>query len=136
MGYIMGTLLEAGLPINEAIHSITDATFFYAYKRFYKFLGKSVEEGNSFKISFEKYKKVKKILPATLRQMIIAGESSGRLSETLIRIGKTFEDRNENTSKNVTVALEPILLVIVWLGVMALALAVILPVYNLVGQLG
>ena len=46
-----------------------------------------------------------------------------------------YETKTEDTAKNITVLLEPILLVIVWLGVVAVALAVILPLYSLLGNL-
>jgi hypothetical protein len=67
--------------------------------------------------------------------MIVAAEQSGTLAETLLRIGQSFEERTQNATKNLAVILEPILLVIVWIGVMAVALAVILPIYSLIGSL-
>ncbi|MEQ1678777.1 MAG: SH3 domain-containing protein, partial [Chitinophagaceae bacterium] len=70
-----------------------------------------------------------------IQQLVAAGEQSGNLSKTLITIGETFESRTDETTKNLTVLLEPILLVIVWGGVVSVALAVILPIYNLIGGL-
>ena len=46
-----------------------------------------------------------------------------------------YEVKTETTAKNVSVLLEPILLVIVWLGVVAVAVAVILPLYSLLGAI-
>ena len=46
-----------------------------------------------------------------------------------------YETKTEDTAKNISVLLEPILLVIVWLGVVAVAVAVILPLYSLLGSL-
>ena len=73
-------------------------------------------------------------MPTPIQQLIIVGEKSGNLPETLLAISQSFEAKTELTTKNLTVILEPILLVIVWLGVVAVALAVILPIYSLIGS--
>jgi type IV pilus assembly protein PilC len=133
MGYIMGTLLEAGLPIIDTLRSLAEASTFYKYKKLYTFLGKSIEDGNTFQQSFDAYKKINKLVPATIRQMIMAGEQSGHLPQTFFSIGEAYEEKVDNTTKDLAVILEPILLVIVWLGVVGVALAVILPIYSLIG---
>ena len=53
----------------------------------------------------------------------------------LKNIGEVYENKSVNTIKNLTTALEPILLIFVWFGVMAVALSVILPIYSLIGGL-
>ncbi len=134
-GYLLGTLLEAGVPVTQALDSLYKATVFPRYKKLYAHLRESVQEGNSFHKSFLSYKKTSTLVPIAIQRLIVTGEQSGNLSATFFKISTTFEERTENTTKNVTVILEPILLVIVWLGVVAVALAVILPIYNLVGGL-
>lgn len=134
-GYLLGTLLQAGVPVTQALDSLYNATLFPRYKKLYAHLRDSVQEGNSFQKSFTSYKKSFGLVPVTIQRLIITGEQSGNLAETFLKISATFEERTENTTKNVTVILEPILLVIVWLGVVAVALAVILPIYSLIGGL-
>ena len=134
MGFILGTLLDAGLPIVAALKSLTQSTGYFAHKKLYTFLQEQIEEGKSFQISFNIYKGAKKIIPIPIQQMIVASEQSGRLAETLLNIGKTFEDKAEDTTKNLAVLLEPIMLVFVWLGVIGVAIGVVLPIYSLVGQ--
>jgi len=134
-GFILGTLLKAGLPVLQAINSLEQSTTIRTYKKFYRYLQDSVEEGNSFQKSFSVYKQTNKLMPSSMEQMIIAGEKSGRLAETLIKVGQAYEEKTETTTKNLTVILEPILLIIIWLGVVAVALAVILPIYSLIGGL-
>jgi len=64
----------------------------------------------------------------------VAAEQSGRLPSVLLEIGKIYDDKTENTTKDLAIMLEPILLVVVWIGVVLVALSVILPIYTLVGQ--
>lgn len=134
-GYLLGTLLGAGLSVVEAVDSLEQASTFFKYKAFYKHLKQQLDEGNSFQKSFLSYQKRAKLMPAPVQQLIVAGERSGRLPELFLKIGEDYEAKMETSTKNLTVILEPILLVIVWLGVVAVALAVILPVYGLVGGL-
>jgi len=134
-GYILGMLLQAGLPITEAIESLEDATDSRMYKNFAKELKNRITDGQSFAEVFDGYKKSSKLIPLSIQQMIIAAESSGTVSTTLLNIGKIFEEKVDNTIKDLTVILEPVLLVIVWVGVVSVAFAVILPIYSLMGQL-
>lgn len=135
-GFILGTLLESGLPVVNALSSLQEAATVRASQALYKHLRENIEDGNSFQKSFASYPKGKRIIPISIQHMVVAGEQSGHLSETLLKIGQTFEQKVEITTKNLTVILEPIMLIVVWLGVVGVALAVILPIYNLIGGIG
>ncbi|MBI2577951.1 MAG: type II secretion system F family protein, partial [Candidatus Wildermuthbacteria bacterium] len=134
-GHLLGTLLAAGVPVIQALSSLSQSTGFRKYRRFYQYLAKSIEEGNSFQQSFALYKRKASLIPNPVQQMVVAGEQSGNLSAILSKIGEAYEDKTEATTKNLTVILEPFLLVMVWLGVVGVALAIILPIYSLTGGL-
>lgn len=134
-GSLLGNLLQAGLPILDSLESIRESSTFYRYQKFYSFLYEKVKEGNSFSKSFELYHRINALIPVPIQQLIITGEHSGNLPETFIKIGELYEGKTETTAKNITILLEPLLLVIVWLGVVAVAMAVILPLYSLIGNL-
>ena len=134
-GYLLGTLVSAGLSPVEALDSIAETASMVRYKKFYQFLREGVVYGDSFKKSFASYKKINKLLPVPVQQLIVAGEESGTFSSILIKIGDDYEAKTDTTAKDLTVILEPILLVIVWLGVLSVAFAVILPIYSLIGGL-
>ncbi len=132
-GYILGTLLAAGLTVPKALHSLGEATDLMAYHQLYQHLGNAMDEGNSFQKSFATFARTDALIPPPIQQMIAAAERSGTLSKSMLKIGETFEDRAETTTKNLSVLIEPILLVIIWLGVIGVALAVILPIYSILG---
>lgn len=134
-GYLLGTLLQAGLPVLQALESLASASEFVRYRKLYEHVHNSIEEGNSFQKSFTTFKHPSRLIPVPIQQLIVAGEQSGNLSGVLLKIGEIFENKADTTTKNLTVILEPILLVVVWMGVVSVALAVILPIYNLVGSL-
>lgn len=134
-GYLLGTLLDAGLNVTEAFQLLNDATEVKQYKKFFQHLHASFDEGYSFRTSFRNYKYTNALLPPAVQQMVIAGERSGALPDTLQNIGRIFEEKADISTKNLEAVLEPILLVIVWLGVLGVAVAVIIPIYSLVGGL-
>lgn len=136
LGFILGTLLEAGLPILDSITALEQATTFSQFKKFYRHLREKISEGNSFGNCFENYPEIDRMIPLVAQQIIISGEQTGSLAKTFITLGGIYENKTDTTTKNLTVILEPFLLVIVWLGVVAVALAVVLPIYSLVGGLG
>ncbi len=133
--YIMGTMLESGIPASDSLASLHDATTFRGYRHLYGHLRDRVTEGNSFKKSFASYRNSYKMIPLSVQQMIVAAEQSGRLSKTLLKIGRRFEVKTEVAAKNISVLIEPILLIVIGAGVMGLALAILLPINNLASLL-
>jgi type II secretory pathway component PulF len=135
-GYLLGTLLDAGLPITKAVRLLAQSSNAKQYSKFYEYLAQSLEDGQTFQQSMAGYESISKLFPPSVQQMVIAGERSGSLSQVLKTIGRTFEQKSDVTTQNLEAILEPIMLVVVWVGVMAVAVAVILPIYSLIGGLG
>lgn len=135
-GYLFGTLLKAGLSVTDSLQLLAKATTARQYQRFYTHLGQAFDEGWSFAESTARMPRKLQPLPPAVRQMIIAGERSGSLPETLQNIGSIYEEKANISTQNLQSILEPILLVVVWLGVMGVAVAIIMPIYSLVGGLG
>ncbi|MFA6000364.1 MAG: type II secretion system F family protein [Candidatus Paceibacterota bacterium] len=135
LGYVLSSLLAAGIPIKETVKLLEESSGIYRYKEFYHYLGEGFESGNSFKTSFNKYPKIDRLIPPPIQQVIISGEQSGKLSSSLLLVSNRFDQKTEESIKNLPIVLEPVFLVIIWVGVLGVALAVILPIYSLVGGL-
>jgi type IV pilus assembly protein PilC len=134
-GYLLGTLLDAGLSVTQAARLLAEASSAPHYRKFYSYLAQSLEDGYSFKDSLRRYENSGSLIPLAVQQMLIAGERSGSLPDVLKTIGRTYTQKSDVTTGNLEVIIEPILLVVVWIGVMLVAIAVIIPVYSLVGGL-
>ncbi len=134
MGHILGTLLSSGIPVVTALDSLVEATNSPRHRIFYGKIKESISEGNSFARTFDVLSETHKFIPVTIVRLIISGEQSGKLSDTFMKISTHYEAKIDNTTKNLSVIFEPVLLVIVWVGVVLVALAVILPIYSLVGN--
>lgn len=134
-GYVMGSLLSAGIPLITALDFLIESTTLRRYKKFYSLLRQSLFEGNSFRKFFEKKKNLEKYLPLSLSQMIVAGEASGNLAEVFERIGEIYQEKADLATKNLPTIIEPVLLFLVWLVVAFIAFAIIMPIYGLIGEL-
>jgi type II secretory pathway component PulF len=132
-GSTMGGLLKAGMPLDQSLQSLYEVSNFHSYKKLFGVFIDRIGQGDSFRRIFHQHPKFEKLIPVSKQQMIIFGEQSGSLEEIFIKIGKNEEEKADNTVKNLSILLEPILLVVVWVGVVIVALAVILPIYNLIG---
>jgi len=129
--YLLGTQLTAGVPIVSALEVMPSTTTYTNYKKFYTTLLDRLREGYSFTEAIAYADPKRKLLTSSVVQLISAGEQSGSLSDMLLKIGDTYENRVQQTAKSIPTLLEPILLVVVGGIVAFIALGVILPVYNL-----
>ncbi len=135
-GVILGGLLKAGVPLTEALKSLENVTHIVAYKKFYKKLLEHILLGDSFSKSFEAIKGSNKLLPISVQQLVVTGEQSGTLSETLLKIADIYEKKAEETAEKLPVILEPMLLLFIGGLVGTIAFAIITPIYSVVGNVG
>lgn len=134
-GVIVGGLLRAGVSLTEALRSLEQVTDIVAYKKFYGKLLEHILLGDSFSKSFEVIHS-SKLLPISVQQLVITGEKSGTLSETLLKIAEIYEKKAEETAEKLPVILEPMLLLFIGSLVGTIAFAIITPIYGVVGNIG
>ncbi|MEK7122500.1 MAG: type II secretion system F family protein, partial [Patescibacteria group bacterium] len=125
-GYLCGTMMSAGVPLLDVVQAVAESATLSNYQRLYRSLSGKLELGYGFAESLTAYEHSRTLMPGAVQGMIAAGESSGLLPDTLTKVGAIYEARGEATAKNLTVLLEPILLLVVWFAVLLIAIAVIL----------
>lgn len=74
------------------------------------------------------------IFPPILPQMVSVGEETGKLDEVLAKISVYFEQETEQAVKNLTTAMEPLIMILLGIGVAFLVISIIMPIYNLTSQ--
>jgi type IV pilus assembly protein PilC len=135
-GIILGSLLEAGVPLIEALNSLAEVTPTVAYRKFYFRLVEHVNVGDSFSKSFESIRGSQKLLPVTVQQLVTTGERSGSLARILLKIADIYEKKANETAERLPVILEPIILLFIGGLVGLIAFAIIVPIYSVVGSVG
>jgi type II secretory pathway component PulF len=56
------------------------------------------------------------------------------LDEVLIKVSTYFESESEHAIKNMSTALEPMIMIVLAVGVAFLLVAIVMPIYNLTSQ--
>lgn len=121
-----GLLTSAGIPLLESISIVEDLTENAAFKKVLKEAHVGVEKGlplSSLLIS--------NIFPRIVSQMIKVGEETGKIDEIFLKLADYFESEADNLIKNLTVVIEPVVLIILGVGVGFLVISIILPIYKL-----
>ncbi len=129
----IGTMLGVGVHISTALDAQLKTTANYVYKDYLEKIKSGVEKGKSIEETLSKANK--KYMPLIAVRMIGVGEKTGKLDETFVYLGDYFEDEVDDTSKNLSTILEPIILIVVGLIVAFIAVAIIGPIYQFTGSI-
>jgi len=73
----------------------------------------------------------RKVFPPLVVKMLAVGQETGAIDKMLLRVAKYFDQDVDYAVKNLSSAIEPVLLVILGAAVLFTALAVFLPLWNL-----
>ncbi|MFA6474696.1 MAG: type II secretion system F family protein [Patescibacteria group bacterium] len=130
-GFILGTMVQAGVPIVPALEALIDTTTYKNYQALYSYLAKSIGQGKSFRQCFHEYPGIDKLFPNTVTALIMAGELSGNLDKQLLHIGERYERFVDEVARNLPIIIEPILIVGVGIAVAFLGVSIIYPIYQL-----
>lgn len=121
-----GLLISAGVPLLESIGIVSDLTGNPVFKRALKDSYSGVERGLPFSSML-----AVGIFPKIVGQMVKVGEETGKVDEIFFKLASYFESESEHLLKNLSVAIEPIVLIILGIGVGFLVISIILPIYKL-----
>ena len=79
--------------------------------------------------------KYTRIFPPTVIHMLKVGEETGKIANMLLRLALFFEEDVENTTKNLSTIIEPVLMVIIGAIVGFFAVSMLQPIYGSLGNL-
>lgn len=126
-------LLNAGIPITSALElsvsTVKKREIAHAIKRALEVVsaGKRLSEG---------FKESKHVFPSIMIKITEAGEKTGSLEKSMADTSEFLDYQVSKTLKTLTALLEPIMLVAVGVLIGGMMLAIIAPIYNLIGQVG
>jgi len=121
----------SGVSILESLNIASEVVGNTIISDALKDAAKQVERGFPIAFSFARHPEA---FPYILSQMIAVGEETGKMDEVLAKVSHIFEVESDEQVKGLTAAIEPIVMIILGLGVGFLVIAVILPIYNLTTQ--
>lgn len=121
-----GLLTSAGIPLLDAMAIVEDLTDNKVFKKTLKDAKDGVEKGLSLSSLLAGGS-----FPKIVGQMVRVGEETGKVDEIFFKLADYFEEESDHLLKNLTVAIEPIVLIILGMGVAFLVISIILPIYKL-----
>lgn len=125
------SLLRSGLPIIESLDitasAVGDDEIASSLKRISRDgIAKGLTVGDAFKREV--------VFPKVITNLVAISEKAGHLDEILKTLSDFYELEIDSSLKTLVSFLEPALLVIIGIVVATIALAIIIPIYQLVGQ--
>jgi len=73
--------------------------------------------------------------PSVVPQILRVGEESGRTADTLGKIAEYYSKEVNNMTQNMMSLIEPILILFLGVGVAVIVASVIMPIYNMAGNM-
>lgn len=127
----LGSLLNGGIPVVRALTIVSSIVGNSVFEKIILSAADEVRSGGTMSTVFLRSREI----PPMVAQMTRIGEETGSLSGVLGSTAKFYNQEVETTTKNLTTLIEPILIVFLGIGVGILTVGVLLPVYNIAGQL-
>lgn len=126
----LDTMLTSGVPIVRAIDITTEVVGSISYRQILTEVADGVKSGMPLSAAFEKHNEE---IPGIMVQMVAVGEETGSLG-SILKTLTTFYRREVDDAIDTLVGLiEPIMIVVLGLGVGILLVSVLIPIYNLAG---
>lgn len=123
----LGALLGAGLPLLEAIEITADSVGLDQMKLVIMSAKERIRKGAAVTDAFRAYPEY---FPHLLIGMMAIGEQTGQLSSLLLSVSEFFEEDASRSLQTLVALVEPLLLLIMGGIVGAVAVSIIIPIYQ------
>ncbi len=129
----MHLLLNSGIPISEALLLSADVIQRQDLKKVILAARESAVAGHPFS---EGLRTKQKLMPGTIIKLIEVGEKTGTLDKSMQDVSEFMDYQVSKSLKKITSMMEPIMLIVAGVAVGGLMMAIIAPIYSLIGQFG
>lgn len=129
----LSSLLKTDMPIVETLHIVSDTLNNVHYKQVLINTAENITKGTAIAAILEKSEA---LFPPVVTQMIYGGEQSGNLSEVLDGLADFYEEEVDVIMTNLPTIIEPVLILILGVGVGFFAIAIMLPIFSISSGLG
>ena len=124
----LSTLLNSGVDVMQAIEITEEVVQNVFYKKILQEARKRVEKGTPLS---EVFIERTDLYPILVGEMIMVGEETGQISGMLGELAIFYETEIERKTKDLSTIIEPLLMVVIGVGVGFFALALIAPIYSI-----
>jgi len=123
----LSTMFAAGVPLVEALQSVSGATGNIVYQDAVLKMREEVATGQSLQLAMRQ----RDIFPHMVIQMTAIGEESGALDAMLAKVADFYEEQVDNAVDSLSSLLEPMIMVVIGGLVGSLVVAMYLPIFKM-----
>lgn len=123
----LATMLGSGISMVQALEVTSEVVDNVVYREILQAALTEVKGGRSFADSISEYPEI----PGVLTQMVKVGEETGSLAEILSTLANFYRREVNNAVDTLIGLIEPIMIVLLGLGVGTLLASVLMPIYNM-----
>jgi len=124
----LSSLLKTDIPITKTLHITSRILGNVIYKDVAFAAAEKITKGVSIASTL---KDRQDIFPPVVTEIITVGEETGSLDSVLTEMAEFYEEEVDQTMKNLPSIIEPVLILILGVGVALMAIAIIMPMYSL-----
>jgi type IV pilus assembly protein PilC len=128
----LSTTFAAGVPLVEALDSVSGATGNIVFKNAVNKIKQDVSSGVQLNFAM----RTSDVFTSLAVQMTAIGEESGALDEMLDKVASFYEDEVDNLVDNLTTLMEPMIMAVLGVLVGGLIIAMYLPIFQLGNVVG
>ena len=128
----MSSLLLSGVSIIRAIEITEEVVQNIYYKKVLNQAKEEIGKGAPFSKAFEENPN---LYPVMMAEMVQVGEETGKLSDMLLQVASFYEGEIENKTKNLSVIIEPVLMIFIGAAVGFFAISMISPLYSILDNI-
>ena len=128
----LGVTFAAGVPLVEALDSVSGATGSPVYNDAVKRIREDVSVGHQLQLAMRQVN----LFPNMVVQMVAIGEEAGALDKMLFKIAEFYEQEVNNAVDALSSLLEPFIMVIIGVIVGGLVIGMYLPIFKLAAVVG
>lgn len=128
IGESLATLVAAGISILDALKITADLVGNQIYRNILLEAEESIRGGGSISEIMSRHPEV----PPLFASMVAIGEKTGKLDFMLSHISKFYKSESDGAIDNISQLIEPILVLLLGIGVAILVSSILLPIYSLV----
>jgi type IV pilus assembly protein PilC len=123
----MATMFAAGVPLVEALDSVSGATGNSVYGDAVQKMKQDASTGQQINASMRQTQ----LFPSMVVQMVAIGEESGALDTMLTKVADFFEREVDDAVNSLSSLMEPMIMAILGVLVGGLVIAMYLPIFKL-----
>jgi type IV pilus assembly protein PilC len=128
----LGVTFAAGVPLVEALDSVSQATGSPVYNEAVKRIREDVAVGHQLQLAMRQTN----LFPNMVVQMVAIGEESGALDKMLFKIAEFYEEEVNNAVDTLASLMEPFIMVIIGVLVGSMVVGMYLPIFKLAAVVG